>query len=46
MTQTPGAYETCPGPSHCQPPDYWDYDVALSTGNWTSAVHHGTVFRR
>lgn len=45
VNQTPGYYEACPGPSHCQQPDYWAYDFGLATGNWTSAVHHGTVIR-
>jgi peptidase M23-like protein len=45
VNQTPGVYETCPGPSHCSSPDNWAYDFGLATGNWTSAVHTGTVIR-
>lgn len=45
VTQPPGQYQSCPGPSHCGTADFWAYDFGLADGNWTSVVKHGRVIR-
>jgi murein DD-endopeptidase MepM/ murein hydrolase activator NlpD len=45
VTQTPGAYQTCPGGSHCIGNDIWAYDFGLHIGDQIAAAHSGTVIR-
>lgn len=45
VTQTPAAYQRCPGGSHCVGNDVWAYDFGLHIGDQIVAAHGGTVIR-
>lgn len=45
INQPPGAYERCPGSSHCIGNDIWAYDFGLHAGDQIAAAHSGTVIR-